>query len=466
MYINHSGQLASGINYDSSSFSSSSSSSSSVWILGEALESQNRTTIRFGGVLPTIASQLHAENINRVVNTALQNSGLSWKDLSAVAVTVKPGMAFSLKVGVQYAKEVTGTHGLPIIPVHHMEAHALTAMLTDESLTFPFLVLLVSGGHSLLALVRGLEDFLLLGTSLDISPGECLDKVARRLRLSWLNNGQFAECAGGQAIEILARSSPAGIPGIQLPTPRGRDRDCDFSFSGIHVAADLLIKRLEQSNDLSAPQQLDLTQISAVCSSVQTAVTRHLCRRLQRAVEFCARERLLPVSVPSSETPAYGNTALSPEESLQPALVVSGGVGSNLFIRGALARVAHHYGMRLVAPPPRLCTDNGVMIAWNGALLHDAGLRISKDPTLVDYSPRAPLGEDVRDLVLNFKDAVLRSLQPRTSEVILRVTGARLGTRRLFVSNRVVEAWNALSADIIMSTSVEAFKRKLNQYTT
>ncbi|KAL7064054.1 hypothetical protein AAHC03_04913 [Spirometra sp. Aus1] len=286
-------------------------------------------------------------------------------------------MAFSLKVGVQYAKEVTGTHGL----------------------TFPFLVLLVSGGHSLLALVRGLEDFLLLGTSLDISPGECLDKVARRLRLSWLNNGQFAECAGGQAIEILARSSPAGIPGIQLPTPRGRDMDCDFSFSGIHVAADLLIKRLEQSNDLSAPQQLDLTQISAVCSSVQTAVTRHLCRRLQRAVEFCARERLLPVSVPSCETSAYGNTALSPEESLQPALVVSGGVGSNLFIRGALARVAHHYGMRLVAPPPRLCTDNGVMIAWNGALLHDAGLRISKDPTLVDYSPRAPLGEDVRDLV-------------------------------------------------------------------
>ncbi|BHF64447.1 Probable tRNA N6-adenosine threonylcarbamoyltransferase, mitochondrial [Sparganum proliferum] len=334
-------------------------------------------TIRFGGVLPTIASQLHAENINRVVNTALQNADLSWKDLSAVAVTVKPGMAFSLKVGVQYAKEVAGTHGLK----------------------FPFLVLLVSGGHSLLALVKGLEDFLLLGTSLDISPGECLDKVARRLRLSWLNNGQFAECAGGQAIEILARSSPAGIPGIQLPTPRSRDRDCDFSFSGIHVAADLLIKRLEQSTDLSTPQQLDMTQISAVCASVQTAVTRHLCRRLQRAVEFCARERLLPVSVPSSETPTYGNTALSPEESPQPSLVVSGGVGSNLFIRGALARVAHHYGMRLVAPPPRLCTDNGVMIAWNGALLHDAGLRITNDPTLVDYSPRAPLGEDVRDLV-------------------------------------------------------------------
>uniref|UniRef100_A0A183SX19 N(6)-L-threonylcarbamoyladenine synthase n=1 Tax=Schistocephalus solidus TaxID=70667 RepID=A0A183SX19_SCHSO len=333
-------------------------------ILGEALKSQTRMTVRFGGVLPTIASQLHAENIHHVVDAALHNSGLSWNNLSAVAVTVKPGMAFSLKVGVQFAKELTTTHGLPIIPIHHMEAHALTAMLTDEG-----------GGHSLLALARGLEDFLLLGTSRDISPGECLDKVARRLRLSWLNNGQFAECAGGQAIEILARNCPEGIPGIQLPTPRSRDRDCDFSFSGIHVAADRLISQLEQSKgtDLSTPQKLDLTQLSAICASVQTAVTRHLCRRLQRAVEFCARERLLPV--------------------------VSGGVGSNLFIRGALARIANHYGMRLVAPPPRLCTDNGVMIAWNGALLHDAGLRIINDSTHVDFSPTAVLGEDIRDLV-------------------------------------------------------------------
>uniref|UniRef100_A0A0X3QHQ3 N(6)-L-threonylcarbamoyladenine synthase n=2 Tax=Schistocephalus solidus TaxID=70667 RepID=A0A0X3QHQ3_SCHSO len=146
-------------------------------ILGEALKSQTRMTVRFGGVLPTIASQLHAENIHHVVDAALHNSGLSWNNLSAVAVTVKPGMAFSLKVGVQFAKELTTTHGLPIIPIHHMEAHALTALLTDEGLNFPFLVLLASGGHSLLALARGLEDFLLLGTSRDISPGECLDKL-------------------------------------------------------------------------------------------------------------------------------------------------------------------------------------------------------------------------------------------------------------------------------------------------
>uniref|UniRef100_A0A0X3NMT6 Putative tRNA N6-adenosine threonylcarbamoyltransferase n=1 Tax=Schistocephalus solidus TaxID=70667 RepID=A0A0X3NMT6_SCHSO len=151
--------------------------------------------------------------------------------------------------------------------------------------------------------------------------------------------------------------------------------------------------------DLSTPQKLDLTQLSAICASVQTAVTRHLCRRLQRAVEFCARERLLPVSLPSSETLICRNTASSLNDSLRPAIVVSGGVGSNLFIRGALARIANHYGMRLVAPPPRLCTDNGVMIAWNGALLHDAGLRIINDSTHVDFSPTAVLGEDIRDLV-------------------------------------------------------------------
>ncbi|VDK41325.1 unnamed protein product [Dibothriocephalus latus] len=131
--------------------------------------------------MPPIASQLHAGHIHGVVDTALQKSGLSWNHLSAVAVTVKPGMPFSLKVGVQFAKKLARTHGLPVIPIHHMEAHALTAMLTDESLHFPFLVLLVSGGHSLLALVRGLEDFLLLGTSRDISPGECLDKVTNMI---------------------------------------------------------------------------------------------------------------------------------------------------------------------------------------------------------------------------------------------------------------------------------------------
>ncbi|VDN43639.1 unnamed protein product [Dibothriocephalus latus] len=164
------------------------------------------------------------------------------------------------------------------------------------------------------------------------------------MRLSWLNNGQFADCAGGQAIEILARDCPEGLPGIQLPSPRGRDRDCDFSFSGIHVAADRLLKELEQSKgklrcfyngykrqlficfvvkdtDGSTRQQLDPTQIAAVCASVQTAVTRHLCRRLQRAVEFCAREKLLPVSLPSSETLACGNTAMTQEDSSRPAIV-------------------------------------------------------------------------------------------------------------------------------------------------
>ncbi|KAA3678637.1 N6-L-threonylcarbamoyladenine synthase [Paragonimus westermani] len=194
-----------------------------------------------GGVLPTVARGLHEQEIRSTTNSVLFDAGISWKDIGSIAVTVKPGMPLSLKVGVAYAKELAALHKIPLIPVHHMEAHALTATLTHPD-----------GGHGLLALARGLEDFLLLGTALDASPGDVLEKpnaislqLARRMKLSRLGDNRLRYACGGRAIELMAAENVTDPHLFDLPSPRSGDRDCDFSFTGIHLAAEHVIKLLE-----------------------------------------------------------------------------------------------------------------------------------------------------------------------------------------------------------------------------
>uniref|UniRef100_A0A8D1WIE9 N(6)-L-threonylcarbamoyladenine synthase n=1 Tax=Sus scrofa TaxID=9823 RepID=A0A8D1WIE9_PIG len=148
-------------------------------VLGEAIHSQTEVHLKTGGIIPPVAQQLHRENIQRIVQEALSASKVSPSELSAVATTVKPGLALSLGVGLSFSLQLVDQLKKPFIPIHHMEAHALTIRLTNK-VEFPFLVLLISGGHCLLALVRGVSDFLLLGKSLDIAPGDMLDKVLRR----------------------------------------------------------------------------------------------------------------------------------------------------------------------------------------------------------------------------------------------------------------------------------------------
>ncbi|KAF5396141.1 tRNA N6-adenosine threonylcarbamoyltransferase mitochondrial [Paragonimus heterotremus] len=214
-------------------------------VLNEKVASQTNLSVMLGGVLPTVARGLHEQEIRSTTNSVLFDAGISWKDIGSVAVTVKPGMPLSLKVGVAYAKELAALHKIPLIPVHHMEAHALVATLTDPELRFPYLVLLLSGGHGLLALARGLEDFLLLGTALDASPGDVLDKLARRMKLSRLGDDRLRYACGGRAIELMAAENVTDSHLFDLPSPRSGDRDCDFSFTGIHLAAERVIKRLE-----------------------------------------------------------------------------------------------------------------------------------------------------------------------------------------------------------------------------
>uniref|UniRef100_A0A803WCB0 N(6)-L-threonylcarbamoyladenine synthase n=1 Tax=Ficedula albicollis TaxID=59894 RepID=A0A803WCB0_FICAL len=306
-------------------------------VLGEALHCQKEVHLQTGGIIPVVAQQLHRENIEQVVQEALRASGVSLAELAAVATTVKPGLALSLGVGLQYSLSLVNRHQKPFIPIHHMEAHALTIRLTHH-LEFPFLVLLISGGHCLLAVAQGVSDFLLLGQSMDIAPGDMLDKVARRLSLR-----KHPEChsmAGGKAIEHLAQTGNQELLTFRLPMQQYRN--CDFSFSGLQNLVNNAIVQKEKEEGIQEGEILSC--VKDVAAAVQHAVTVHIIQRTYRAMLFCIKNSILP--------------------SKNATLVVSGGVASNQYIRKGLQNLADANDFALLCPPPRLCTDNGVMIAY------------------------------------------------------------------------------------------------------
>ncbi|KAK7484909.1 hypothetical protein BaRGS_00023829 [Batillaria attramentaria] len=329
-------------------------------IVGDALNSQTKTHIEFGGIIPPIARDLHQKHIESVVQLSLDRAGVTLQDLDAVAVTVKPGLALCLKVGLEHARMLVKKSRLPLIPIHHMEAHALTARMI-ERIDFPFLVLLASGGHCLLAVARNVSDFLLLGTSMDDSPGEAYDKTARQLKLK--NLSACSGLSGGAAIELIAQS---GNPkAFQFPQVMTQLPDCNFSFSGIKTAARKIIEMEEKR--LNVPPSQVVPTAPDICASFQYAVLHHLARRLQRAFLFCELKGLLPK---------------------EKTLVVSGGVASNAYLRGGLQKVCEQNSCHLVCPPAQLCTDNGIMIAWNGMEKLLEGIGIAENPETVDLEAK------------------------------------------------------------------------------
>ncbi|XP_046334794.2 probable tRNA N6-adenosine threonylcarbamoyltransferase, mitochondrial [Haliotis rufescens] len=342
-------------------------------VLGEALNSQVKVHVEAGGILPPVARNLHVESIAGVVQEALDRASMTVHDVDAVAVTVEPGLALCLKVGLDHAKSVVRHSGKPLIPIHHMQAHALMARMSDR-VDFPFLVLLISGGHCLLAVAKDVADFVLLGESLDDAPGEAFDKIARQLNLK--NLPQFSSVSGGVAIETLARE---GNPkAFDLPLMLTQIRTCDFSFSGLKSQAKRFIAREEERQGVS--REDILPNVADICASFQYGVLKHLARRVQRSLLFCELHGLLPKH--------------------KKTLVVSGGVGSNQFIRSGLQKVCDMYSTQLVCPPPRLCTDNGVMIAWNGMEKLLSGQDFSAaHPEAVDFQPKCPIGEDISSAV-------------------------------------------------------------------
>ncbi|XP_051009735.1 tRNA N6-adenosine threonylcarbamoyltransferase, mitochondrial [Acomys russatus] len=337
-------------------------------VLGEAIHSQTEVHLKTGGIVPPVAQQLHRENIQRIVEETLSASSISPSDLSAIATTIKPGLALSLGVGLAFSLQLVNQFKKPFVPIHHMEAHALTIRLTNK-VEFPFLVLLISGGHCLLALVRGVSDFLLLGKSLDIAPGDMLDKVARRLSLT--KHPECSTMSGGKAIEHLAKQGDKGH--FTINPPMQNAKNCNFSFSGLQHIIDKLIRHKEKEEGIEKGQIL--SSAADIAAAVQHTTACHLAKRTHRAIVFCKQRDLLPPT--------------------NAVLVVSGGVASNLYIRRVLEIVANATQCTLLCPPPRLCTDNGIMIAWNGIERLRAGLGILHDVEDVRYEPKCPLGVDI-----------------------------------------------------------------------
>jgi N6-L-threonylcarbamoyladenine synthase len=232
---------------------------------------------RTGGVVPVVAADLHRDNLQRVMDLALEESGLQMEDVDVIAVTVGPGLALCLQAGLEFVKSLVEINNKPVVPVHHMEAHALTPRLEQE-IPFPYLVLLVSGGHCILAVAHAPGQFSRLGQSRDDSPGEAFDKLARWLALN--QHPDVGGHVGGAAVECIAqRGDPTHFPFPHIMSMR---RCCNFSFSGLKTSAHTLITRIamEENWSGSAP----LPGCEDIAASFQEAVCRHLLTRTHRAI--------------------------------------------------------------------------------------------------------------------------------------------------------------------------------------
>ena len=320
-------------------------SGSAPEILSNVVMGQAELHAAHGGIVPEIAARAHAEKLDLCAERALAKAGLGLDALDGVAVTAGPGLIGGVLAGVMCAKGIAAGAGLPLVGVNHLAGHALTPRLTD-GLEFPYLVLLVSGGHCQFVSVRGAENYARLGATIDDAPGEAFDKVARLLGLAQ---------PGGPAVEAAARQGDAAR--FRLPRPLLDRPGCDMSFSGLKTAVlrardDLVAAR----GGLTAQDRADL------CAAFQGAMRDVLAEKSRRAIA---------ASAPGAR-----------------AFAVAGGVAANRVLRAALGAVAEAAGTRFVAPPPALCTDNAAMIAWAGIERFRAGARDGLD---LAARPRWPL---------------------------------------------------------------------------
>lgn len=312
-------------------------------ILSSVIADQAALHADFGGVVPEIAARAHAEKLDICVEQALQQAGLGLAELDGIAVTAGPGLIGGVLAGVMLAKGLAAGTGLPLVGVNHLAGHALTPRLTD-GVEFPYLMLLVSGGHCQFLRVEGPDHFIRLGGTIDDAPGEAFDKVAKLLGLPQ---------PGGPSVEAQAKR---GNPDrFSLPRPL-LDRDnCDLSFSGLKTAV------LRLRDDLVTKQGgLHEADRADICAAFQRAVAEVLAAKSRRALS------LGPVT----------------------AFAVAGGVAANGQLRSALEQVAAQAGTGFLAPPLALCTDNGAMIAWAGIEAYRSGRRDGLD---LAARPRWPL---------------------------------------------------------------------------
>ena len=314
-------------------------------VLSHRLAGQEAEHRPFGGVVPEIAARAHVEVLTPLVEAALSDAGKSLSDVDAIAVTAGPGLIGGVMVGLVTAKALAHAAGKPLIAVNHLEGHALSPRLAEAALEFPYLLLLVSGGHCQLLVVSGVGRYRRLGTTIDDAAGEAFDKTAKLLGLGF---------PGGPAVEAAARlGNPKAVP---LPRPLKGTADPHFSFAGLKSA----VLRAKESGLYAAED---------IAASFQTAVVDCLLDRTRRAL------------------------ALAPEVT---ALVVAGGVAANGAVRTGLEGLATEVDLPFIAPPLWLCTDNAAMIGWAGAERFEAGLIDGLDVQARARWPLDPSAEAVR----------------------------------------------------------------------
>ncbi|HEY0043173.1 MAG TPA: tRNA (adenosine(37)-N6)-threonylcarbamoyltransferase complex transferase subunit TsaD [Allosphingosinicella sp.] len=314
-------------------------------VLAHKLATQETEHRPFGGVVPEIAARAHVEILPSLIEQALAEANVSLSDVDAIAATAGPGLVGGVMVGLVTAKGLALSSGKPLVAVNHLEGHALSPMLSAPDLAFPYLLLLVSGGHCQLLYVEGLGRYRRLATTIDDAVGEAFDKTAKLLGLGF---------PGGPAVE---RAAEAGNPkAVPLPRPLVGTAEPHFSFAGLKSA----VLRARESGKYSAQD---------LAASFQQAAVDCLVDRTARAL------------------------ARVPEAT---ALVVAGGVAANRSVRSALTDLAAAHGLPFVAPPLWLCTDNAAMIGWAGALRFEAGLTDTLDAPARARWPLDPDAEKVR----------------------------------------------------------------------
>lgn len=317
-------------------------------ILSNVVLSQIEDHRPFGGIVPEVAARAHLEAADAVIGRAMEEAGVSYADLDAVAATAGPGLIGGVLVGAMSAKAISLAADKPFVAVNHLEGHALTARLTND-IPFPYLLLLVSGGHCQLLICQGVGRYTRLGTTIDDAVGEAFDKTAKLLELGY---------PGGPLVE---RAAASGDPArFDFPRPMINKPGCDFSFSGLKTSVRRAVEKLD--GDLSEKNIADLA------ASFQHAVAETLVARTKNAIDLATQK-----------APNLSH------------LVVAGGVAANQVIGDALRALAQEKGLTFIAPPPKLCTDNGAMIAWAGLEKFRLG---HTDPLDFKARPRWPLDPD------------------------------------------------------------------------
>jgi N6-L-threonylcarbamoyladenine synthase len=318
-------------------------------VLSDVVLSQIAEHALYKGVVPEIAARTHVEALDGVIAQAMDDAGLGFGDLDGVAATAGPGLIGGVMVGLLAGKAIALAHALPLVAVNHLEGHALSPRLADGGATFPYLLLLVSGGHCQFIAVLDVGVYRRLGTTIDDALGEAFDKVAKLLGLGF---------PGGPLVEALARE---GDPKrFALPRPLVGREGCDFSFAGLKTACAREMAALG-----AAPSRRDQADL---CASFQAAVMDILVDRTRRAL-----------------------TLFDPIWGAKGRLVAAGGVAANGAIRAALQDLAHTRGYDFMAPPLKWCTDNAVMIALAGAERLRLGF---SDDLSIPARPRWPLDEE------------------------------------------------------------------------